>query len=408
MNQDVTDAGQPAGSEPVLHVDRDGVHYTLLGTAHVSRASAEEVQRLAESGDYDAIAVELCSSRHASLTRDDAWRNINLFDILKQRKAGILLANLALSGYQQRIAEQFGIEPGAEMKAAIRAAEAAELPLQLIDRDVGTTLARVYANVGFWGRLQLISGLVASAFSGEEVSEEEIERLKQGDMLDATFTEFAEGSPALYKPLIDERDQFMAARLRQENGTGSDSAGQKVLAVVGAGHLSGIEDYLERSDRDPDAVQEELNRKPPPKKWLRALPWVIVALVLTGFAIGFSRSPELGWSLVKTWVLYNGTLAALGALIARAHPLTILSAFVAAPLTSLNPTVGAGMVTGLMEAWLRKPMVRDFESLRHDVTSLSGWYGNRATRVLLVFFLSNIGSMIGTYAAGAKIFGSLI
>ena len=137
------------------------------------------------------------------------------------------------------------------------------------------------------------------------------------------------------------------------------------------------------------------------------IPWLIMVLILSGFAIGFMRSPELGWRLVAIWVLINGTLAALGALLARAHPLTIISAFVAAPLTSLNPTIAAGMVTGLVEAWLREPKVSDFERLRDDITGLSGWFRNPATRVLLVFFFSNIGSSIGTWVAGFRIFESL-
>jgi pheromone shutdown-related protein TraB len=314
------------------------------------------------------------------------------------------MANLALSGYQQRIAEQFGIEPGAELKAAARAANDRGLELQLVDRDLATTLRRTYRAVPWYKRFYLTSGLVLSSFSSEEIDEEAIERLKEGDILESTFTEFAEQSPELYEALITERDRYMAARLRSENAGRPD---RRVLVVVGAGHLEGLAHHLEHGEQDPDEEAAELARMPERARWPRFIPWAITALVLTGFAIGFARSPELGWDLVLTWVLINGGLAALGAAAARGHPLTVLSAMLAAPLTSLNPTIAAGMVAGLVESWLRKPTVADLERLRGDVTSLRGWYRNPATRILLVFFLSNIGSSIGTYVAGFKFFQML-
>jgi pheromone shutdown-related protein TraB len=208
----------------------------------------------------------------------------------------------------------------------------------------------------------------------------------------------------LYEALIAERDRFMAARLRQEN---IDNAGKRVLVVIGAGHLDGLAKYLADDASDPQTEVERLSILPPPNRWIKFVPWVIAALVLTGFYLGFSKSPELGWELVTIWVLVNGGLAALGALIARAHPLTILSAMIAAPLTSLNPAIAAGMVTGLVESWIRKPKVSDLERLRDDATTLKGWFKNPATRILLVFFFSNLGSAIGTWVAGFQIFGAL-
>lgn len=386
------------GDEPVRHVQRDGVDYALLGTAHVSRTSAEAVERLLESGHYDAVAVELCASRYQTLTERDAWRDMDLFQIIRQGKAGMMMASLALSAYQRRIAEQFGIEPGAEMKAAIEAAGRTGLPVQLIDREIGITLRRASRRLSWWKRWLMLNGLVMSMFSRQEISEEDIERLKQGDLLTETFSEFSETAPELYQSLIAERDRFMAARLRQENESGKT---QRVLAVLGAGHLEGTAEALGEDD-DPEPTVAELNHMPPPSRLVKALPWLIAALVITGFVIGFSRSPELGLSLVATWVIINGALSALGALIAGGHPLTVLTALVAAPLTSLNPTIGAGMVTGAVEAWLRKPRVGDFESLRDDVVKLSGWWHNRVSRVLLVFFLSNLGSFVGTWVAGFR------
>jgi pheromone shutdown-related protein TraB len=336
---------------------------------------------------------------------------------VRDGKAGLVMANLALSAYQRRIAEQFGIEPGAEMKAAAKAAEAGGIELQLIDRDLATTLRRSYASVPWYKRIYLMTGLALGMVSSEEIDEESIEKLKEGDILESTFTEFAQQSPELYRALIAERDRYMAARLRQDNdrsavpdggpGAGSPEPVRKVLVVIGAGHMEGLARHLADDTDAPGDVRSELEHMPRKSRWPRLIPWLIMALVLLGFVIGFSRSPQLGWQLVMIWVTINGGLAAIGALVARAHPLTVLSAIIAAPITSLNPTIAAGMVTGLVESWLRKPRVLDLKHLRHDVTTLRGWFRNPATRILLVFFFSNLGSAIGTWVAGFRIFGAL-
>jgi pheromone shutdown-related protein TraB len=407
MSQEIQAQANPEpleSEQPIRHIVRDGVEYTIIGTAHVSRASAEAVKELAGSGDFDAIAVELCQARYDALTAERKWTDLDLYKVIRQGKAGLVMANLALSAYQRRIAEQFGIEPGAEMRAAAVAAKERNLPLQLVDRDLATTLRRSYASVPWYKRLYLMSGLALGMISSEEIDEEAIEKLKEGDILESTFTEFAEQSPELFEALISERDRYMAARLREENA-GAD--GRKVLLVIGAGHMEGLSGHLESDSASPAAERQQLEQMPARAKWPRVIPWAIMVLILTGFYIGFSRSPELGWQLVFIWVAINGGLAALGALIARAHPLTVLSAVVAAPLTSLNPTIAAGMVTGLVESWLRKPRVSDLENLRFDVTTVKGWFRNPATRILLVFFLSNLGSAIGTWVAGFRIFGAL-
>jgi pheromone shutdown-related protein TraB len=394
----------PLDAQPITHVQRDGVDYTMIGTAHVSRASADAVRELAGSGEFDAIAVELCQARYDALTAERKWTDLDLFRVLRDGKAGLVMANLALSAYQRRIADQFGIEPGAEMRAAAVAAKEHDLPLQLVDRDLATTLRRSYASVPWYKRMYLMAGLALGMVSSDEIDEESIEKLKEGDILESTFTEFAEQSPQLYEALISERDRYMAARLREEN---AGAAGRKVLVVIGAGHMKGMATHLQDDQAEPARERAELETLPPRARWPRAIPWAIMLLILTGFYIGFSRSPELGWQLVFIWVAINGGLSALGALIARGHPLTVLSAFVAAPVTSLNPTIAAGMVTGLIESWLRKPRVSDLENLRFDITTLRGWFRNPATRILLVFFLSNLGSAIGTWVAGFRIFGAL-
>jgi len=399
----------PAPSEiasgPRKQLRKHDTDYTLLGTAHVSRASADEVRELIRSGEFDAVAVELCPARHHNMTHPDALAKLNLFQVIKQGKAGMVAANLALGSFQQRVAEESGIAPGEEMKAAIEEAKAAGLPLMTIDRDVGVTLKRVYRSVPWWQRTALISGLVGSLFSREKVSSEEIEKLKQGDVLESTFNEFAQESEKLYQALIAERDHYMALRLAQENG---DSRYKRVLVIVGAGHLKGLEENL--GSHLPDNPKEQLDileSVPAASRWPKFIPWIIAALIITGFVIGFNRNTELGMQLVVDWVLINGGLSALGVLIAGAHPLTVLTAFVAAPLTSLNPTIGAGFVAAAAELLVRKPKVEDFSNLRQDTANLKGWWKNRVSRTLLVFIFATLGSAAGTYIGGFHIFGLL-
>ncbi|TDX31510.1 pheromone shutdown-related protein TraB [Modicisalibacter xianhensis] len=380
--------------------------YTLLGTAHVSRASADEVRELIRSGEYDAVAIELCESRYKSLTEPDSLANQDLFEVFRQGKAGMVAASLALGAFQQRVAEQSGIEPGAEMRAAVKESQRATLPLVLVDRDVGVTLKRIYGNVPWWQRAGLISGLFGSLLSRQKVSSEEIERLKQGDVLESTFREFAEQSEALYTPLIAERDRYMALRLAEESPPGRY---RNVLVVIGAGHLKGLAEHLSQPLPDDPAIERhELDQTPTRARWWKAIPWAITALVLAGFVIGFSRDTQLGWQLVGEWFLINGVLSGLGAAIALAHPLTVIATFFAAPLTSLNPTIGAGFVAAGVELSLRRPKVRDFSRLRHDVSSLKGWWRNRVSRTLLVFLLATVGSAAGTWIAGLRIAGQLL
>lgn len=389
---------QPIEKLVINHCD-----ITLLGTAHVSKASADAVRSLLASGQFDAVAIELCPGRFNALINPDSLAQLDLFDVIKSGKAAMVTASLALGAFQQKMADELGIEPGAEMKLAAALAKEKHLPVLLIDRDVGITLKRVYRNVPWWKRLELFSGLLASVMFSEKVSEDEIEKLKEGDVLEATFSQFAESSSEIYTPLVNERDQYMAHRLFNEASSGQH---KHLLAVVGAGHLKGIKDYLETQLKNAKSLQE-LDSIPTPSRWPKFIPWIIVGLIFIGFAIGFNRAPELGWQLVIEWIVINGALSALGALLANAHPVTIITAFIAAPLTSLNPTVGAGMVTAAVEAWIRKPRVADFSTLRKDTTKLSGWWKNRVSRTLLVFFFSTLGSAAGTYIAGFRIFEQL-
>jgi len=385
--------------EIVKVVELNKSEVTLVGTAHVSKLSVEMVEEKIRTGDYDCIAVELCAPRLENITNQAWWKNLDIYQVFKKKKAGLLLINLALTAYQKRLAERIGVEAGKEMIRAVELAREKGIRLEVIDRNISTTLHRLVTEVSFWQKFKIVGGLIAGVFVGEEISEEQVEDLKRGDMLHAVVSEFGEELPEIKRVLIDERDEYMVGRLSQISE--AFHAPKKILALVGAGHLIGMMPNLKSP---PDAAHlEELDRKPPPSKLGLYIGWGICVLILSMFVVGFKQSPELGGQLVITWVLLNGGLCALGTLIAFGHPISIIAAFFAAPLTSLNPTIGAGMVVGLVESYMRKPKVSDFETLRDDITHYSMWWKNRVARLLLIFFLSSFGSMIGTYAAGASI-----
>ena len=396
----------PFADQPHAIVERDGVRYTLLGTAHVSKVSLDAVRAAIASGRFDTIAVELDPQRLASLTDPDALARLDLVKVLREGKTALFAANLGLAAYQRRLAEQLGIEPGAELKAAALDARERNLALHLIDRDVGITFKRASSRLGWWGRAKLGGGLIASLFGDEEVGGDEIEKLKQGDMLEASFGEFASDSPALYDAIIAERDRYMAARLR-ESATAASGA-REVLAVIGAGHLQGMAQHLRDDHVAPAAVREQLESV----KEKSSIPWftiVLTAFVLGGFAWGFWRGGlDVGADLMLYWVLLTGSLGAVGCALAGGHPLSIVVAFLASPITPLHPALASGTLSALVEAWVRKPTYADFMGLRDDVQSLRGWYRNRVARVLLNFFLTSLGTVIGVWMGGARMLGKLL
>ena len=389
--------------QPHIELERDGVRYTLLGTAHVSKASIDAVRAAIDSGRFDAVAVELDEQRHKALTEPDALAKLDLVKVIRERKIAPFAANLALAAYQRRLAEQLGIEPGAELKAAAVEAAARGLPLQLIDRDVGITFRRIMHGLRWWDRMKLVGGLASGLFADDEVSSEDIERLKEGDMLESSFGEFAKDTPSLYATLIDERDQYMAAKLRER----SDGA-THVLAVVGAGHLKGMARYLADEQRAPGELTTELAHV----VHKRRIPWITLGLMLligAGIAWGYVRGgADLGQALLVQWVAWTAGLAGLGALLAAGHPLSVLAAAVSAPLKPFRPGLPPGMFSALAEVHLRKPAYPDFLALRDDAQTLRGWYRNRVCRVVLVFMLTNLGSMIGVWISGAQIVRKLL
>ncbi len=371
------------------NVDRleiDGRSIYLVGTAHVSSASAVLVDRVIREQRPDTVCLELCSSRYETLTNPERWKETDLYSVIRDGRAYVLMAQLALAAFQRKLAREFKIRPGEEMHRAMRAATATGAEIVLADREIRTTLKRAWSGAGFGAMVRMIWSLVVSLFDRNTVTAEEVEKLKGNDELAVMLEEFSGALPGVKTALIDERDQYLAAKIRR-------APGQRVVAVVGAGHVPGIKRQF--SDDIDLAALEEL---PPPKPIFRIIGWGVPLLLFALVAAGFAFSGrETGEQMIIAWVLANGVAAAAGTLIALAHPLTIATAFFAAPLTSLNPTIAAGWVCGLVEAWLRKPRVLDLERVGDDVTTVAGIWRNRVTRVLLVVILANLGSSLGTF-----------
>jgi pheromone shutdown-related protein TraB len=363
----------------------------LIGTAHVSKKSAEEVQEVILTEKPDTVCVELCQSRYKTITDKDKWKNTDIFSIIKQGKAVLLLINLVLSSYQKRLARQFGIEPGQEMLQGITSAREIGATLCLADRDIQTTLMRIWRRVGFWGKIKLLFQLLFSLVLSEDISEEEMEKMKTQDMLTSTLDEMSNSFPQFKTVLVDERDQYLAQKIKE-------APGNKVVAVLGAAHIPGVTGEL---NKEHDL--KLLTKVPPASKTGKVLGWSIPIVILLLIASTFSVDRTAGLDQIISWILWNGSLAALGTLLALAHPLSILVAFIVSPISSLNPLLAAGWFAGLMEAYIRKPNVQDFENISEDIHSLQGFWRNKVTHVLLVVVLANLGSSIGALVGGADV-----
>ena len=370
----------------------DGKKILLIGTAHISQSSVDEVNTVINQVKPDTVCIELCSSRYQAMLAKDQWKNMDIFKVIREGKSFLLFANLIMTAFQKRLGSKIGVKPGSEMFEAANVAEKLGSELVLADRDVKITLQRTWRGMGFWGKMKVLGQLLTSLFIREEISKEEIEKLKESDALSEAMKMLAEQSPEMKRILIDERDQYMAEKIRQ-------SMGKLIVAVVGAGHVKGLTAELENKHNLAD-----LESVPPTGKavaWLKwGIPALIIALIVYGF---FTVDTDVSIEMIQRWVLINGTLSALGTAAAFGHPITIAVAFIAAPFTSLNPTIAAGWVAGLVEALLRKPQVRDFENLTDDITHLKGFWKNNITRILLVVIFANLGSAIGTFAGGFAI-----
>jgi pheromone shutdown-related protein TraB len=361
---------------------------TLIGTAHVSKESADLVSHVIEQEKPDTVCIELCESRYQSITQKKKWQETELIKVIREKKAFVLLSNLMLAYFQKRIGQKLGIKPGEEIIRAIQGAEAVGARIWLADRDIRTTLSRTWRLMGFWTKIKLLAQLVTSAGDFDSVSEEDIEKMKTEDVLEMLLSEIGESFPEVRRVLIDERDQYLAHEIRA-------APGKRIVAIVGAGHVPGIQRYW-RSSID----LAELTRMPPKGRFMSLLKWGIPVLIIALIVVGFTiAGASAGTHMIKWWILANATLAGLGAAIALGHPLTILTAIGASPLTSLNPMMAAGWFSGLVEVFMGKPKVRDFEALPEDISTLRGFWRNKIIRVLLVVVFTNIGSSLGALVA---------
>jgi len=361
---------------------------SLIGTAHVSRESAELVKAVIDEKKPDTVCVELCQPRFQTLRQKDHWREMDIIKVIKEKKAFLLLSNLLLASFQKKLAKKFDIKPGEEMIAAIDTGEAMGAHIHLADREIRITLSRAWRIMGAWEKVKLMFQLLYSVGGVDEISEEDIEKMKQEDVLQTLLADVQKSHPVLRDILIDERDRYLAQKIKT-------APGNDIVAVVGAGHVPGIRKYW-----NEDIDLEALDHLPPKSRIGTFFKWFIPSLIVLLFGLGFFYGGrEAGTDMIRWWLLANGGLAGLGAVIALAHPVTILSSILAAPLTSLNPMIAAGWVAGLVEAYFRKPKVRDFENLTEDIVSVKGFWKNNITRILLVVVLTNLGSSFGTLVA---------
>jgi pheromone shutdown-related protein TraB len=382
-----------------VHVlEVDGREIVLIGTAHISRESAEIVREVIEKERPDSVCVELDAQRYAALSQKRRWESLDLKQVIRRRQLAALIANLLLASYQKRLGGALGVLPGTELLEATRVAEELGIPVSLCDRDVRVTLRRAWTSMSLIKKVQLLTTFTASAFERPELDEAELRRLRDKDVLSELMEELGHAMPALKRVLIDERDTYLAQRIRE-------AAGRRIVAVVGAGHVEGMRRaLLEARDVDLRAL-DTVPAISPIWKWVG---WGIPALIVGALVwIGWSKGPEVAGQNLIFWILANGIPSTLGAAAALAHPLTIAAAFFVAPVTSLTPVIGAGYVLAFLQAYVQPPLVSEFESVSDDVASPRAWWRNRLLRILLVFVLTTIGSVVGTYVGGAEILSNL-
>lgn len=357
----------------------------LVGTAHVSKSSAELVRRAIAELKPDTICIELCTPRYESLRNPERWKNTDIVQVIREGRLGPMMAQLALAGFQKRLAKQFGIRPGEEMRTAIEISDETNIPLSLVDREIKTTLRRAWKQAGLLNVAKMIASLLNSLVSSEEITEAEIERLKAGDALEGVLSEFSDLLPDVKRVLIDERDAYMAAKIYA-------SGGRRIVAVLGAGHVPGITKLI---GSEIDLVA--LDRLPPKGIKTQLFQWGVPAIfVLIFFLVMFRSGAETSFRMAWIWAVTNGICAGLGALVSLAHPVTILVAVLSAPFAAIHPLIAVGWICALVEAWFRRPRVADFETIADDILKVKTLWTNRVSRLFVLMALSNLGSVAGS------------
>lgn len=377
--------------ENITRLNINDKEIILIGTAHISQKSAEQVKEIIAEENPDTVCIELDDQRYKSMTEGKKWQQTDIISVIKQKKATLLLVNLMMSSFQKRMAKQFNITPGQEMIQAINAAKEIDAKLVMADRDIQITFQRIWRNVSLWGKMKLMTELVYSMFSNEEISEEELEKLKTDDILTTMLDELKDSFPALKATLIDERDKYLSHKIK-------NAPGDKIVAVLGAGHIPGIKEEIKKEQNI-----KKLSSLPKKSKKSKSIKWIIPIIVIGIILFTFYNNRGMALDQTIGWILWNGSLSALGAVIALAHPLSIATAFLVAPISSLNPLLAAGWFVGITETFLKKPKVEDFENLAEDTNTIKGFWRNKITHILLVVVLANIGSVVGTAIGGAEV-----
>ena len=383
----------------VLLIEQGGRSVILVGTAHVSQQSVELVQEVIQREKPDKVCIELDEKRHQALSDENRWQKLDLKTVIKNRQLSTLMVSIMMASYQKKLGDNLGVTPGAELLAASRTAEGLGIPVCLCDRDIRITLRRAWKSTSLFHKFYLLSSLIAGMFDSEEIDEEKLEELKKQDVLTELMAEMGDSLPVMKRVLIDERDVYMAEQIKR-------TPGQRLVAIVGAGHLEGIKKHLLS---DQSAELGELTTIPPVSRVWKTLGWLIPAIILGSIGlIAMSKGFSTAGDNIVYWILANGIPASIGAALALAHPLTTIGAFAAAPITSLTPVIGAGYVTAFIQVMTRPPVVREFETVGEDMATLLGWWRNKLLRVFLVFILTGIGSAIGTYVGGYEIIKTLM
>lgn len=381
--------------DQLIRIDYQGKEIILIPTAHVSQESVNLVRETIKEENPDSICIELDDQRYKNLKNPEAWKNTNIIDIIKEKKVTLLIANLILSSYQKNIAKKLKTKPGQEMMEGIKASEEMGINLVLADRSIQTTFMRIWRKMGFFEKIKLFFSLM-SIDDEEDVSEEDLQRLIERDNLELAIEDMGKDYPQIAATLLHERDKFLAYNIK-------NAPGKKVVAILGAAHTPGVEEEV---FKDQDI--EELNKIPPKSLIGKLLPWIIPALIVILIVLGFKQSMNTGISQIKSWFIFNSVLAAVFTALCLPHPLSVLTAFVAAPFTSINPVLACGWFAGLVEASLKKPTVEDVNNIPDDILNLKSWIHNKFLKALLVVILANLGSSIGTIIAGSKIIQSII
>jgi pheromone shutdown-related protein TraB len=378
----------PEYSEDVHLIKKDGREFIIVGTAHISRQSADLVREVIEKENPDVVCVELDEKRLTALSEKNRWENLDLKSIIKQKQLSTLIINLVLSSYQKKLGEKLGVTPGTELLEAVKTANEKNIPIELCDREVRITLRRAWHSMSFWQKMKLIAGGFGGIFEKQELTEEKLAELRSKDVLSEMMDELGKAMPVLKKVIIDERDTYLAEKMKR-------SKGNKIVSVVGAGHAQGIIRVL-NNDGKVDLKEIELIPKPSPL--VKIIGWGIPAVIIGSIIfIGYSKGLSEAGDNAIFWILANGIPSAIGALIALAHPLTILSAFFAAPITSLSPLIGAGYVAAFVQVYFQPPLVKDFQNVSENAKQVLMWWKNKLLKVLLVFILASLGSVLGTY-----------